>query len=163
MPAIRNCNLRCRSRRPAAPGFAASTRRRKRSSRIPSRADRPMPWLRAAQPCWSAETLGAALIDRMARLAGIGDAYHDYRGELRHFSLETKTGILRAMGCAVDDPTALAAELSRSEIERWRTLLPPMAAANGKRIGVDLNIGARDFGASLQWAVNLEHGERRTG
>ena len=65
------------------------------------------------------------LIDRLARLRGIGDAYHDYRGELRHFSLETKTGILRAMGCVVDDPAALAIELSQLEIERWRALLPP--------------------------------------
>jgi 4-alpha-glucanotransferase len=103
------------------------------------------------------------LIDRLARLRGIGDAYHDYRGELRHFSLETKTGILRAMGCAVDDPAALAIELQQLEVERWRTLLPPIAAANGKRVGVDLNISARDFGATLVWTVNLENGERRNG
>ena len=50
--------------------------------------------------------MDATLIDRMARLRGVGDAYHDYRGELRHFSLKTKTDILRAMGCAVDDPAA---------------------------------------------------------
>lgn len=107
--------------------------------------------------------MDASLIERLARLRGIGDAYHDYRGELRHFSLETKAGLLRAMGCAVDDPAALAAELSRLEVERWRKLLPPMAAANGPRIGVDLNISARDFGSMLVWTVNLEQGERRAG
>jgi 4-alpha-glucanotransferase len=107
--------------------------------------------------------LDATLIERLARLRGIGDAYHDYRGELRYFSLETKAGILRAMGCAVDDPNALAAELSRLEIYKWRTLLPPIAAANGARIGVDLNIRARDFGGRLVWTVNLEQGVRRTG
>jgi 4-alpha-glucanotransferase len=99
----------------------------------------------------------------MARLRGIGDAYHDYRGDLRYFSLETKIDILRAMGCAVDDPAALALELERLEIERGRTLLPPAAAANGRRIGVDLNIAANDFGASLVWTVNLERGERLSG
>jgi 4-alpha-glucanotransferase len=108
-------------------------------------------------------TLDATLIDRLARLRGIGDAYHDYRGELCYFSRETKTEILRAMGCAVDDPAALAAELSRLEIERWRKLLPSVAAANGPLIGVDLNIAARDFGATLVWTVNLEHGEEVRG
>jgi 4-alpha-glucanotransferase len=103
------------------------------------------------------------LIERLARLRGIGDAYHDYRGELRYFSLETKGDLLRAMGCAVDDPHALAWEISRLETQRWRTLLPAMAAGNGPRIGVDLNISARDFGATFVWTVNLESGETRSG
>ena len=103
------------------------------------------------------------MIDRLARLRGIGDAYHDYRGELRYFTLETKASILRAMGSAVDDPAALAAELCRLEIDRWRRLLPAVAAASGSLIGVDLNISARDFGATLVWTVNLEDGERRSG
>jgi 4-alpha-glucanotransferase len=107
--------------------------------------------------------LDANLIERLARLRGIGDAYHDYRGELRHFSVETKTDILRAMGCAVDDPAALAAEVRRLTIERGRALLPTIAAAHGPRAGVDLNIAARDFGARVLWTVNLESGERRTG
>jgi 4-alpha-glucanotransferase len=107
--------------------------------------------------------LDAHLIERLARLRGIGDAYHDYRGELRHFSLQTKMDILRAMGCAVDDPVALATELARLEIDRWRILLPPFAASNAPRIGVDMNITARDFGASLVWTVNLESGKRHTG
>lgn len=107
--------------------------------------------------------MDASLIDRLARLRGIGDAYHDYRGELRYFSLETKAGILRAMGCAPDDPTALAAEISQLEGERQRRLLPLIAAAHGQRAVLDLNIAARDFGASLTWTLALEHGQRRTG
>ena len=103
------------------------------------------------------------LIDRMARLRGIGDAYHDYRGELRYFSRETKTDILRAMGCTVDDPSALAIELGQLEIDRWGTLLPPIAAAHGKRIGVDLNVSARDFGAALVWTLILERGDKHSG
>ena len=107
--------------------------------------------------------MDANLIERLARLRGIGDAYHDYRGELRYFTLQTKTDILRAMGCAVDDPAALAAEVSRLTVERGRALLPTIAAAHGTRAGVDLNIAARDFGARLLWTVNLESGDRRTG
>jgi len=63
--------------------------------------------MRAASRFWSAEIVDAALIEKMAQLRGIGDAYHDYRGELKYFSLETKRQLLRAMGCAVDDPAAL--------------------------------------------------------
>jgi 4-alpha-glucanotransferase len=91
-----------------------------------------------------------ALIERVAALRGLGDAYYDYRGELTVFSLETKIAVLRAMGCAV-------------EIARWREFLPPVAAARAARIGIDVNITARDFGASLLWSVILEDGSRRDG
>ncbi len=104
-----------------------------------------------------------SLIDKLSRLRGIGEAYHDYRGDLRHFSLKTKTDLLRAMGCPVDDQAALAAELSEREIARWRELLRPVAAARGGRIGIELNIPAREFGSSLVWTVNLEGGGTHTG
>jgi 4-alpha-glucanotransferase len=107
--------------------------------------------------------LDTTLIDRLARLRGIGDAYHDYRGDLRYISLKTRTDILRAMGCAVDDPAALAAEVSELELSRRRQLLPAVATARGTRLGIELNIPAREFGASLVWTVNLEDGGRRTG
>ncbi len=103
------------------------------------------------------------LIDRLARVRGIGDAYHDYRGELRQFSLKTKTDLLRAMGCAVADPVALAAELHDVEVARFRRLLPAVAATRGSRAALELNIPARDFGASLSWTVNLEDGGQRQG
>jgi 4-alpha-glucanotransferase len=103
------------------------------------------------------------VIERLARLRGIGDAYHDYRGELRHFSLETKRSLLRAMGCDVDDPAALALELSQLEMARWRKLLPPVAAARHARIGMDINVTAREFGSTLVWSVRLEDGSRRDG
>src|ERR1700738_4499814 len=103
------------------------------------------------------------LIERLARLRGIGDAYHDYRGELRYFSLETKRNLLRVMGCKVDDPAALAFELSQLEVARWRKFLPQVAAARGARIGIDINVTAREFGSALMWSVHLENGSPRGG
>ncbi len=103
------------------------------------------------------------LIDRLARQRGIGDAYHDYRGELRHFGAATKTAILRAMGCAVDDPAALEASVQALEIARWGRLLPQIAAARGARIGVDLNVPAHESASSFSWTVDLEDGTRREG
>jgi 4-alpha-glucanotransferase len=104
-----------------------------------------------------------ALIEKLARLRGLGDAYHNYRGELQYFSLETKAGILRAMGCAVDDATALAAEIAQIEVARWRKTLPVVATAQGARIGFDINVTARQFGGTIVWRVLLEDGSRLDG
>jgi 4-alpha-glucanotransferase len=105
----------------------------------------------------------SALIERLARLRGIADAYHDYRGELKHFSLETKIGILRAMGCPVDDARALAADINQFEASRRRNFLPALAIAHGPRIGIDINIAARDFGGTVVWRVRFEDGTQRDG
>lgn len=107
--------------------------------------------------------MDTAVVDRLARLRGLGEAYHDYRGELQYFSAEAKTSILRAMGCAVDDAEALAKQLRELEATTGRRLLPLVAAARGVRIGFDLNITAKEFGASLHWVVHLENGERCEG
>ena len=107
--------------------------------------------------------MDTALLERLARLRGIGDAYHDYRGELQHFSLQTKAGILRAMGCAVEDDAALAAAVRQLESEHRVNFLPKLHAFRGPRAAVEINVPARVFGAMLQWTVNLEDGERRKG
>jgi 4-alpha-glucanotransferase len=104
-----------------------------------------------------------ALIERMAQLCGIGDAYHNYRGELQHFSLETKAGILSAMGCIVDDSNALAAEIAQVEAARWRKFLPAVATTRSARIGFEINVTAREFGGTILWRVHLEDGTRLQG
>ena len=107
--------------------------------------------------------MDTTLIERLARLRGIGDAYHDYRGELKYFSLETKKNLLRAMGCNVEEPAALALELSRLEAARWLRFLPAVAAVRGARFGVDVNVTAREFGSTLMWSVRLQDGARHSG
>ena len=107
--------------------------------------------------------MDSTLIEGLARLRGIGDAYHDYRGELKYFSLDTKKALLRAMGCAVDDPAALASELTGLEAGRRCKFLPVLAAARGARIGADINVTAREFGSALVWTVHFEDGSRRDG
>jgi 4-alpha-glucanotransferase len=104
-----------------------------------------------------------ALIEKLAHLRGIADAYHNYRGELHFFSLQTKIGILGAMGCAVDDEDELAANLAQFEAARWRKFLPAVATARGARIGFDINVTAREFGAAIVWRVHLENGSRLDG
>ena len=107
--------------------------------------------------------MDTALIEKLAGLRGIADAYHDYRGELKFFSLQTKKGILRAMGCPVDDESELVASLAQVEAARWRKLLPPVATSRGSRIGFDINVSARELGDSLVWRVHWENGSRSNG
>ena len=104
-----------------------------------------------------------ASIERLARLRGIGDAYHDYRGELKYFSIDTKRGILRAMGCAVDEDAAVRSAAERIELSRSRQFLPALVTVRGPRAVIDLNFSARQFGATLVWALTLEDGARRAG
>ena len=107
--------------------------------------------------------MDTAAIERLARLRGIGDAYHDYRGELKFFSIETKQALLRAMGCAIDVPGELALEVRRLEAAREVKFLPQVAATHASRIGIDINVAARQFGSMLVWQVNFEDGSRRDG
>jgi 4-alpha-glucanotransferase len=104
-----------------------------------------------------------ALIERLAQLRGIADAYNNYRGELQHFTLETKAGILSAMGCAVDDTNALTAEIAHIETTRWRKFLPAVATTRSARIGFDINVTAREFGGTIVWRVSFEDGSRLDG
>jgi 4-alpha-glucanotransferase len=104
-----------------------------------------------------------ALIERLAGLRGIADAYDNYRGELQHFSLETKAGILSAMGCVVDDNNAVAAEIAHIETARWRRFLPAVATTRTARIGFDINVAAREFGGTIVWRVTFEDGSRLDG
>jgi 4-alpha-glucanotransferase len=104
-----------------------------------------------------------ALIERLARLRGIADAYDNYCGELQHFSLETKAGILSAMGCAVDDSNALADEIAYIETTLWRRFLPAVATTRTARIGFDINVTAREFGGTIVWRVIFEDGSRLDG
>src|ERR1700686_5219909 len=163
MQATRSRHSSCRRLRPTSPGYGNSIRRRALTSRRVSVTHATIAWTPAVSLYWSAEMVDTTVIERLARLRGIGDAYHDYRGELRHFSLETKKSLLRAMGCNVDEPAAPALELARLEMARWRKLLPPVAAARSVRIGVEVNIAARDFGSALRWSVRFEDGTRHTG
>ena len=103
------------------------------------------------------------LIERLASLRGVGDAYYDYQGQLCRFTLETKQSLLQAMGCPLDDPEAIAEEVRRIERLRWGGLLPTVAAANGARIGFDCNMSAGEFGGMLTWTLRLENGESRSG
>jgi 4-alpha-glucanotransferase len=104
-----------------------------------------------------------SLLDHLARSRGIGDAYYDYRGELKAFSPATKTAILAAMGCRVDDAAAIEHEIADLDAERWRTLLPPVAVIRPGRAGVVVAMPANVLDRPLEWSVQLEGGQAVAG
>jgi 4-alpha-glucanotransferase len=99
-----------------------------------------------------------SLLDQLARERGIGDAYYDYRGELKHFSAATKAAILGAMGCDVRDAEAVRRELTLLQARHWAQLLPPVAVLRGGELAVTLNVGADQLGATVRWRIQDEAG-----
>ena len=104
-----------------------------------------------------------SLIDRLARLRGIGDAYYDYRGELRHFSAGTKTAILAAMGCDVHDAESLEREIAGLESTRWQAPLAAATVIRPGHVGVVVAMPAEQLDQNLEWAIELEDGTRLVG
>ena len=104
-----------------------------------------------------------ALIDQLAQQRGIGDAYHDYRGELRTISRESKTAILTAMGCPVDDAAAMERALREGERRRWRAALPEIVVVHAGRSTVPLAVPVDALEDTVHWRVACEDGREWRG
>ena len=104
------------------------------------------------------------LIERLARARGIGDAYHSYKGELKHFTLTTKSALLGAMHCRLDDAAALNAQIHESEAAHPTTVLGDVVVLRNGARAARINTPAIEKNALLRWTIKLEgHGEVRAG
>ncbi len=103
-------------------------------------------------------------IEQLAQLHGIGQSYHDWRGELREVSVASRCAILAALGVDTSDERAAASAISQHETIRWTRLLPPVAVVEVERpLAIPIAV-ARDLRArTLTWKVMLESGEVRSG
>lgn len=99
-----------------------------------------------------------SLLDQLSRQCGIGDAYHNWRGELMWVSRGTKTAILAAMGCPTGDATAIQELLHDRETARWRTLLPPVAVLHPGRFALTVAVAEDELERPLDWYLRLEGG-----
>jgi len=99
-----------------------------------------------------------SLLDQLSRQCGIGDAYHNWRGELMWVSRETKAAILEAMGCPTEDAAAIEDMLHERDVARWRALLPPVTVLHPGRHTLTVAIAADDLECPLDWYVTLEGG-----
>jgi 4-alpha-glucanotransferase len=104
------------------------------------------------------------LIERLARARGIGDAYHSYKGELKHFSLTTKAALLGAMHCRLDDAASLNAQIHESEAAHPTTVLSDVVVLRNGARAARINTPAIDQNALLRWTIRLEGaGDVRSG
>jgi 4-alpha-glucanotransferase len=104
-----------------------------------------------------------SLLDQLAQRRGIGEAYHDYRGELRAFSAATKTAILAAMGCNVTDADAVSREIASLDAERWQLRTPGVTVVRPNRCGVAVVVAAGSLDDAIDWRVALADGRQRDG
>jgi len=104
-----------------------------------------------------------SLLDQISRQCGIGDAYHNWRGELLWVSRETKAAILGAMGCPTEDAAAIEGMLHERDLARWRALLPPVAVQHPGRHTLAVAVAADELERPLDWHVRLEGGGERSG
>jgi 4-alpha-glucanotransferase len=104
-----------------------------------------------------------SLLDQLARRRGIGEAYHDYRGELRPFSAATKTAILAAMGCNVTDADAVRREIASLDAERWQPRAPGVTVVRPGRTGVEIVVPVESLDEAVDWRVLLSDGGQRDG
>lgn len=102
------------------------------------------------------------LLQQLAALRGIGEAYHDYRGELKYFSPKSKAALLTAMGLDVTDAAALQRSLAATRATGWIGLLPRVTVCDEQQAAsahLVLPIGNH----AVRWAIDLEGGGRIEG
>ena len=103
------------------------------------------------------------LLDQLARQRGIGDAYHNYRGDLLQIGRHSKTAILAAMGCPTTDTGAIEHALHVDAVRHLQQLLPPVVVLHPHRTGVAVAIPADELERSLRWKITLATGEEMSG
>lgn len=104
-----------------------------------------------------------SLLEQLARQRGIGDAYHNWRGELLPIGRHTKTAILAAMGYATNDAQAIENELHADAVRYMGQLLPHVVVLHPHRTSVTVAVPADALAGSLRWLVTLADGNERSG
>jgi 4-alpha-glucanotransferase len=104
-----------------------------------------------------------SLLDQLARQRGIGDAYHNYRGDLMWVSRASKKAILDAMGCPTGDTAAIAHALHERESERWRSVLGPVVVVHPGRSNVTVALAVDELDRAVEWRVILDGGSELHG
>jgi 4-alpha-glucanotransferase len=99
-----------------------------------------------------------SLIDEIARQRGIGDAYHNYRGDLVPIGRDSKRAILHAMGCPIDDVDALRQALHDHDRLVWQSPLPPVAVIDPSSPTVEVAVAADQLDWQLRWRVEPSNG-----
>jgi 4-alpha-glucanotransferase len=102
-------------------------------------------------------------LDHLAWSRGLGEAYYDYRGQLKHFSRETRSAILAAMGCDVRSAAAIEAEIAAIERQQWRAGVPSVTVLRPDYRRVPIVIAVDAANRHLNWTLTLADGATLRG
>jgi 4-alpha-glucanotransferase len=109
-------------------------------------------------------TRRASVLDRLARLYGIGDPYRDFRGELREVARGSRLAILAALGVETSDERSLQTAIDAFETARWMRMLPPVVVATaGSQSAAPVSIPLDLHASKLTWTITLESGAVHEG
>ncbi len=98
-------------------------------------------------------------LDELAARYGLGDAYHDYRGELKVFSAGTKIALLAAMGVDTGSWPALERSLKNTEEGGATGTLPAVQILReGEPTLIALPAAALASAKTLHWILYPEAG-----
>ena len=103
-----------------------------------------------------------SLLDQLARQRGIGDAYHNYRGELLWISRQTKKALLDAMGYPTQDAASIEQVLRQGDAERF-ALLERVAVVHPGKMSVTIAVPADELDQRVEWRLTTEAGPALTG
>jgi 4-alpha-glucanotransferase len=98
-------------------------------------------------------------LERLAVLAGIQPAFHDYFGNETTVSDATKIALLRAMGYDVASERRISATLRTAEDEPWLRMVPPASVVQaGDAFDIVCSLPAGAGEDTVEWALALESG-----
>ncbi|MBM0103965.1 4-alpha-glucanotransferase [Steroidobacter sp. S1-65] len=103
-------------------------------------------------------------IRQLAQLHGIADSYLDFRGRPKEVSVASQTAILSALGIEAADDAAAEDAIHQYQTRRWTGFVPPaVVAAEGQPIAVSIAVPVDLAAKRVDWNVQLESGEPRSG
>ncbi len=103
-------------------------------------------------------------IRQLAQLHGIADSYLDFLARPKQVSVESQTAILAALGIKAADDAAAEDAIHQHHTRRWTGFLPPVVVACvGKPIEVTIAIPVDLAARKVDWNVQMESGEPRSG
>ncbi|MGA8534415.1 MAG: 4-alpha-glucanotransferase [Candidatus Tumulicola sp.] len=103
-------------------------------------------------------------LERLAELAGIAPAFHDYFGNETVVSDATKAALLHAMGYDAGSEEAVATSLQQAQDEPWLSMVPPAAVLPaGDIVEIACTLPHETAATELSWTLVLEDGDGHSG
>jgi len=103
-------------------------------------------------------------LERLAGRWGVLVRYQDGFQRQRSASPDALVAILRQLGAPIESLADARRALFETDLSRWRTLAPPVCVSwGGGGVRLALRLPEEQAAESVEWSVQLETGEERSG